>query len=448
MRILITNNHLLHRGGGSLYVRDVAFGLLARGHHPIVYSTRLGEVAEELRAATVPVVDDLATVSVAPDLIHGQHHLEMMTAALRFPGAPIVHFCHGWLPWEEMPPRFPRILRYVAVDDTCRDRLVVEHGIPVEKVEVILNFVDLGRFAPRPPLLNRPKRALVFSKRRAHINFKSVRQACARHGIAVDVIGEMQPDVRAHPEAILGAYDLVFAKARAAIESMAVGAAVILLDGVGMGPMVTTEQYEKLRHLNFGIRALRLPVTVDEIDRQIARYDPADAADVSRRIRATAGHEAALNRIVALYEEVVAESMVPDVEAEQMATSAYLRQLTRLLAPRLQMAEGLRPALVNAAQKTALLKEQKVVRAALRGKLERVRLSELHAREQRDQARRGQVRHKRRLKELRNETARLRTENDQLRRSFMSRLFGLCRRLGWGAVKLTVNRQAPPDLAP
>src|SRR2546430_4332475 len=32
-------------------------------------------------------------------------------------------FCHGWLPWEETPPHFPRILRYVAVDHTCRDRL-------------------------------------------------------------------------------------------------------------------------------------------------------------------------------------------------------------------------------------------------------------------------------------------------------------------------------------
>ena len=40
------------------------------------------------------------------------------------------------------------------------------------------------------------------------------------------------------PEAILGDYDLVFAKARAAMEAMATGCAVILCDRVGAGPLV------------------------------------------------------------------------------------------------------------------------------------------------------------------------------------------------------------------
>ena len=54
MRILITNNGLATRAGTELYVRDLALGLLKRGHTPIAYSTKLGEVATEIRAATVP----------------------------------------------------------------------------------------------------------------------------------------------------------------------------------------------------------------------------------------------------------------------------------------------------------------------------------------------------------------------------------------------------------
>ena len=122
MRVLITNNTLAVRAGSELYVRDLATALLDRGITPIAYSTQLGDVAEELRRATVPVIDDLDALATPPDLIHGQHHLETMTALLRFPGVPAIYFCHGWLPWEEMPPRFPRILRYIAVDHTCRDR--------------------------------------------------------------------------------------------------------------------------------------------------------------------------------------------------------------------------------------------------------------------------------------------------------------------------------------
>jgi len=107
MRILITNNTLDFRSGSELYVRDLAIALLKRGHIPIAYSTKLGDIAQEIRAATVPVIDNLDALAAPPDVIHGHHHLDTMTALLRFPGVPAVYFCHGWLPWEETPPRFP-----------------------------------------------------------------------------------------------------------------------------------------------------------------------------------------------------------------------------------------------------------------------------------------------------------------------------------------------------
>src|SRR5262245_51116048 len=125
MKVLFTNNSLAHREGTELYVRDVALALLRRGHAPIVYSAVPGEVAAELRAATIPVVDDLAAIGATPDIIHGHHHLETTAALLHFPDVPAISFCHGWLPWEEAPPpALPNVVGYVAVDDVCRDRLV------------------------------------------------------------------------------------------------------------------------------------------------------------------------------------------------------------------------------------------------------------------------------------------------------------------------------------
>src|SRR5579872_2404856 len=190
MRILITNNTLAGRAGTELYVRDIARGLQERGHTPIAYSTKLGEVAAELRKATIPVVDDLSRLPFQPDIIHGQHHLDAMTALLSLPGVPAVYFCHGWLPWEENPPLFPRILRYVAVDGACQERVLCESGIPEEKVRLMLNFVDLKRFQIRAPLPSKPRRALVFSNSAHQANYAGIiREACTRFQVEVDVVG-------------------------------------------------------------------------------------------------------------------------------------------------------------------------------------------------------------------------------------------------------------------
>ena len=331
MRVLITNFDLAMRGGTQLYVRDLAMGLLRRGHLPIIYSLNLGDVARELQIATVPVVDDLNAVAVAPDIIHGQHHLETMTALLRFPDVPAVYFCHGWIGWPSVPPRFPRILRYVAVDQATRDRLIFQNGIPEDQTEVMLNFVDLQRFKPRPPLPERPLRALMFSNyaRRA-TSIKVARAACERAGITLDCLGDNAGKTTASPEDLLGQYDIIFAKGRAALEALAVGTAVILCGVMRMGPLVTADSLERLRPLNFGIRALDRPLNPETLAVEIARYDRCDAARVSRQIRAAAGIDATVEAIIRLYDEVIAEHKARgarDADEEGRAAATYLRQL-------------------------------------------------------------------------------------------------------------------------
>lgn len=351
MRVLLTNRSLDQRAGSELYLAELATRLLARGHSPVVFSPRLGQVAAALRKATIPVVDDLAAIGQPPDLIHGQHHLAAMMAMLHFPGVPALFVCHGWQPWEESPPRFPRIHRYVAVDFTTRERLVSESGIPPERVEVVLNFVDLDRFRPRPPLPERPRRALVLSNQASERTFlPAIREACERSGIAVDVAGVAAGNALERPEERLPDYDLVFAKGRAALEALAVGAAVVLCDEAGAGPLVTSAELDGLRRLNFGLRTLRDPVTPDVLAEQIRRYDPVDAAEVSRRLRATVGIEQAVDRMIEIYEDVLAEHRRqgnPPAAEESRAAAAYLRWLSpafdereQLLAERSRLNDG------------------------------------------------------------------------------------------------------------
>ena len=342
LRVLLTNRVLSHRTGTELYIRDLAIGLLRRGHLPVVYSPRLGALAAEIRRHTIPVVDDLARVAERPHIIHGHHGLETLTALLAFPGVPAVSVCHSWIGWADQPVLFPRIHRYLAVDDTCRHRLVAEHGIPPERVEVVLNAVELSRFRPRSPLPPRPQRALIFSNSSGDSapHVQAIREACRRNGIHVDSAGFKSGRLLDRPEETLGSYDLVFAKARAALEAAAIGTAVILCDVAGAGPMVTTGNLATLRRMNFGMRALSTAPSLDGMAREIARYDPDDAARVSQQVREFGGQESLLDQLLGIYGEVLEESPAIDAAAEGRAAAAYLQALSPKLHDRelLQMA--------------------------------------------------------------------------------------------------------------
>jgi hypothetical protein len=124
------------------------------------------------------------------------------------------------------------------------------------------------------------------------------------------------------PEAALGRYDVVFAKARCALEALATGAAVVLCDAGGLGPMVTMANVERLRWMNFGQGVLTRPITVEGILAELRRYDADDAARVCARIRAVAGLEQSAREWVRLYGEAVEEARC-GLPAESVERAAF-----------------------------------------------------------------------------------------------------------------------------
>jgi hypothetical protein len=335
LTVLITNLKLEGWTGTELFVRDVARGLLAAGHRPVIYSPRLGKLAAEIRKQTIPVVDHLSQISSAPDVIHGQHANETLSALLHFPNSPALYFCHDWYFNEDYPPRFPRILRYVAVDDACYDKLVWECGVPEERALVVSQFVDLERFGPRSPLPATPRRvAVLCNHTKENDHLRAAREACVRRGLTFDVYGAGVGNACERPEEILRDYDVVFAKGRAALEAAAVGAAVVIYWWRRLGPVVKTGNLEKLRGVGFGFRSMSAQLTPEEFGRSIeqalAEYDAADAAEVSRRVRAGAGRDAAVEELIRLYETVIAEyaTAPPPRELEGPAAAAHLRSIS------------------------------------------------------------------------------------------------------------------------
>ena len=306
--VLFANLTLAGRTGTEVVTRDFAIGLARRGYLVSVYAPTPGPIADEIAKHGVRVCARLTDVQGTPDVVHGHHHVQTVEALLQFPAARGVFVCHDRTAPHSIPPRLDRIRRYVAVDRNCLERLTVDWNIPESQARLILNAVDVQRFAQRQRLPESPRRALIFSHTtRPGSHEVHVRDACAGLGIPVDVVGAGAGTVAAAPERLLPQYDLVFAKARCAIEAMAVGCAVVLCDTAGLGPMVTMTDYRALREWNFGARTLRDPLEVGALVSQIRRYDPTEALKVSHAIRWDADLEKALDRYLAVYEEALAE---------------------------------------------------------------------------------------------------------------------------------------------
>ncbi len=306
LRVLITNLVLWPPSGTALYVRDLALELQRQGHRPAVFSSTRGSIADGLRAAGIPVSDSLSRLD-EPDIIHGHHHAPTLIALKQWPSIPAISICHSHQFPQDRSPAHPNIRRRFGVSRVCVQRLV-EEGAPMDAVALLPNFVDVNRFSPRAPLPDRPRRALLFSNyatEESHL--PAVREACVQTGLELEVVGAGVGKVDAEPERKLGQYDIVFAKAKAAIEAMSVGTAVVLCDYAGVGPMVTAAHFDWLRERNFGFEVLRDPLSPEPLVREIARYDAQDAARVRDLVRSRASLDGTAAVLVAIYREVLEE---------------------------------------------------------------------------------------------------------------------------------------------
>jgi hypothetical protein len=324
--ILLTNIWLADFAGSEVVTRDLSLGLLRRGHRPIVYTPKLGDVAAEISARGVAVIDDLRKLAERPDLIHAHHVIPCGEALIRFPDVPAIQTCHAFDYWAEGPAHFPQIGAYVAVDEACRDRLVHREGIAPERVIVLPNAVDLRRVPARPqPLPERPRRALAFSKAAA---VPELKQACDQLGIAYEAIGRAVGTVHPHPEQALVGFDLVFASARAALEALCCGCAVIVCDTRGIAGLVTSRNFDSMRAGNFGLRCLGDAVTVERCVRDAGAYDRADASRVAERARDEADLERLLDRFERLYADLLTGSRRPliDQTAHEHAAARFLHE--------------------------------------------------------------------------------------------------------------------------
>lgn len=308
MNILITNFVLNKPSGTETYVHDLAIELYKRGHHVEIFTYIMGDLAETLLKQGIHVCTDLKKIKKKPDCIHAHHNITAIKAARFFKKTPILFFIHDRTNVMDYPFKHPNILQYVAVDYNCKERYCLENGFEDEDVEVIYNWANLLRFKQREAISAIPKKALAFSNYMSQTNiFPSIKEACLSQGIEIELIGSGNHNATMTPEDILGQYDIVFGKAKAAIESMATGAAVIVCDFRGLAGMVTPENMLHYRKYNFGMKLMTRKIQTDLIVNEIKKYDSENILKVSNFIRKEADLLSIVTQLENTYSRIIRE---------------------------------------------------------------------------------------------------------------------------------------------
>jgi hypothetical protein len=333
VKIMIAVCSMQYRSGAELFVRDLALALHRRGHSIVVYAPLMGDVADELRTRCIACIADVACTSETPDLIIGNTRDDTVACLANFLSTPAISICHDRTASHGKPPRFTRIRQHVAVDENCAERLFLENGIPRSAIEIVSNGVDLERFRPRAPLPAQPLRAAIFSNYSTESDdTAAIRSACEEFGISLEVIGKGVDRQEASPEKVLAQFDLVFAKARCAMEAMAVGCAVILLnEGTGMAGMVTPDNVQEWHRWNFGRRLMHRRIHRDAIVREIRSYCAPHAQAVSAYVRTHVSLDATATAMELLAQKIV------DAEATRLpvAPENEIREFARHVADNL-----------------------------------------------------------------------------------------------------------------
>lgn len=330
LRVLFTNTMMQERSGSELVVFETARYLQKSGHRPYVFAPLVGELAVQLARLGVPVVSDIRSLQFVPDVIHGQHHLASMIAAMHFPSVPVVSFCHGWLPWVEKPIAAPNVVSYVAVSELTRDRVLTTKGTGGRPVHVVRNWFNAA-FVHRRAQFRPVARALIYNNT-VGLNspiYRACAEACGSIGLSLDLVGREVGRISSEPQNLLPNYDLVFAVGRSAIEAMACGCAVILADNNGIFGLVTPQNFNKCQSANFGLALLdRSQIDVDFISREVERVNLEDISTVSNRVRKEHSSVTAFSMLEAIYFDATVRFCSSAMDVDHSAFAAMVDYLS------------------------------------------------------------------------------------------------------------------------
>jgi hypothetical protein len=290
----MTNNALHRRGGSESYLEVVSPELRRLGHTVDFFSPVLGDMARALSDAGFTVYDDVDALP-EPDVIHGQHTHVVAQVRGRFDRVPLLFVSHSWFVPIEDPIADLGAAAYLCFNALTEERLRANQASRQGPVYRLTQPVTISQSdGLRRPIGDAATRAVAVSRGLKRL-LPALQEACDGAGIAFDWVGgpgretlDPGPDMRSA--------DIVFAIGRTALEAMAMGRAVAILDETNFGGWVTSASYPELEANGFTGSSSGHPEPA--LDELLVAYD----SDLGRAARSlvVAGHVAAKHAVALL----------------------------------------------------------------------------------------------------------------------------------------------------
>lgn len=272
MRIALAIQSLEGGGGTESYVTTIGDQLQRAGHDVWVYGAGDGPLGDRARELGLRVATATTALPAELDVLLVQDLPSSLELLGSHPSVPQLYVWHSEFFDVQVPPQLEGAIAGIVTlyESAMRkiDALAVK--VPVTKLS---QPVDIERFRPRAPLPERPRKALALGNYLSGERLELLKRACDRAGLELRIAGALADGAIARSEDALNGADIVFAKAKVAIEAMACGRAVYVYDVFGTDGWVTSETYPALKDANFaGIDAGAKP-TLDALVVDFARYD-------------------------------------------------------------------------------------------------------------------------------------------------------------------------------
>jgi hypothetical protein len=316
MKILMTNHQLMGYAGTEVFTYTVAKLLIQKGHEVTVYSPFLGETSKLFGEISVPVFDKTADLPDDFDLAHVHHNVTAYEVRQRYPHLPIIYVAHGIKhPLEHLPATDLAVTFWLSTSNGIYNHMM-NSGIPADKVMLLRNPVDEGKFSPGEPLPDFPKKALMISNKVDQRTENIIREACKSLGITIQFIGtrfrsvpnEQIPD-------LIRQHDIVFSLGRGVIETMFCGRVPIVFDAEGGDGMVTPDNFSEIIQHNFSSRRYKLQFTSETLADEIRKYKPEYGTQLRELALQEFSADSQVERLIDVYEKYVG-SPVPELSEQ------------------------------------------------------------------------------------------------------------------------------------
>jgi hypothetical protein len=269
MDFVLANRILIHPGGTEVHLVTVGEQLMRLGHEVVLYAPELGPFADHARRRGLDVCGSLRELPEQCDVVFAQDGIVAYELAERYPEALSVFRICGDVYDFQLPPQLEGVVDLVVVLSGRYERLAAAIAVSVPVVRLRVP-VDVNRLVPLGPLRERVERAVLLGNYPARDDL--VQSAWGPAGVDVRRVGftDHAYDVA---EAIADA-DVVVAKSRAALDAMACGRAVYVLDVFGGDGWVTPERYPALEADHFAGQATERVLDAASLAADLAGYSP------------------------------------------------------------------------------------------------------------------------------------------------------------------------------